>query len=201
LSFLPRGWPRRFVLATSLSGHGVGGPFSAEIESIAEAADPVDVQEWEGARLFAWRLIEHGVYLMTTEQLRAGRRAHAFLQAADEVSPDDPDAAQRRARLLAEGQRALVDVLDSLDAAQRVRIDGEDTETEPRFTFDLPGTSGALLFRLDDGTENTTFITTPWTATALDLSTVPEPQQALELEYVPGGCDLGDVAREVRAAR
>jgi hypothetical protein len=171
---------------SALRAHGTGVPFAAEIAAIAESSDTPDFTPRDHDRLFAWRLTQHALYLMSPEQLTAANRAHAFLQAADEVEMTLPDAAQRRARLAHAGHRALIDVVETLPQVQRISIDGEATEGEPRFAFELPGNSGSLLFRLDNGDAGVSFVTTPWIASDLDLSTIPEPQKALEVEYVPG---------------
>jgi hypothetical protein len=174
------------ILPAGLPAHGTGGPFAAEIAAISESSETPDFTPRDNDRLFAWRLTQHGLYLLSPEQLTAANRAHAFLQAADEVEMTLPDAAQRRTRLALSGHRALAELMETLPQVQRITIDGESTEGEPRFAFDLPGNAGILLFRLDNGSKDVSFVTEPWIASDLDLSTIPEPVKALRVDYVPG---------------
>lgn len=174
------------VCSSTLWAHGLGGAFSAEVESVASDPSAPIEEPMPGARLFAWRLMNHGIYLMTAEQLRSARLAHSLLEASDETPADLPDSDARRARLTTAGQRELITLLESIEQVHRVEIDGSLSESESQFQFKLSGTAGALLFRLDNGDSDTTFITSPWTATSLDLSRIPEPQPVLPIEYSPG---------------
>lgn len=163
--------------------HGLTPAMTAEMEEVLAGELPSDYEPWNEARLFAWRLSNEGVYMMTQDLLDEVMRAHTFLEAADGMAADDPG---QEALLRHHGQQLLLATLDQVPQVQRILFEGDESITDHEHVFQLSGTSGLLLFRIDDGDGTPTLITTPWTYTGLDLATVPEPQLALPLEYQPG---------------
>ncbi|MCC5878174.1 MAG: CehA/McbA family metallohydrolase [Candidatus Sumerlaeia bacterium] len=172
------------ALLTTGPAHTFSAAFVAEMEAVLEEDIPADYAPWDEARLFAWRLSNHAIYLMDTELLAKTVRAHGFLEAADCPTLESPDDGHR---LRHHGQQLLLEVLDQIPQVQRIHFENAQSITAHQHVFQLSGTSGVLLFRIDDGGDGMTLLTKPYTHTALDLATVPEPVQALPLEYQPGG--------------
>lgn len=121
--------------------------------------------------------------MMTPELMAEATKAHDFLEAADGVAAE---SSAKEARLRHHGQETLLSVLEQMPQVQHVTIENGQALTDHQYVFHLSGTSGILLFRIDDGPGPPVFVTTPWTYTALDLSAIPEPRQSLPLEYQPG---------------
>lgn len=189
--FLPMRWLQVALIATMVtltpsisSSHVFSAAFLAEMEEALGEELPEDFEPIEEARLFAWRLANHAIYMMNTELLEQAIRAHDFFEAADCPSLEGPDDANL---LRFHGQQLLFDVLEQLPQVQRIHFEDGKSITNHQHVFALSGTSGVLLFRIDDGDGGKSLVTKPWTHTALDLATIPEPVQSLPLEYKPGG--------------
>jgi hypothetical protein len=178
----------------SVFAHGGESHLDKAINAAKAQSLPEDFQPAENARVFAWRLLEHGQYLFpdnirrelfSSPTRRDVRLAHDLLAMADSYDAQSkPDANHLRFA----GQSKLIALMESVE--ETIRIDSSSPpaaiDLAPIHNVTLRGDSGIAFVRVDGGGESPWFHPYPFYQTALNLRPLAEPDPPVALEYRPG---------------